>query len=457
MGGHKFNPSIIDGSIFRGVYGSTLEMRDAYVLGLVAGTRMHGVKGAEVCLTHDGRISSPGLHRELVRGLFDSGAKIMNLGFAPSPVLYFLSMEMNFELGIQVTASSAPAEHNGFRFFIDCLPAQNHDIERFVRMAASGNWQMQKDGVFLTATAIPAYMTRLMRNFALPPMKIVWDAGHGAMAPLIAELAETLKGEHLTLNAEPNGRFPDGAPDPLSAQRLERLGRAVIESGSALGFCFDGDGDRLAVADEQGRLIPPEHIALFLAQTQNTAESQNEAHELPVLHIDPLFAAAMPQISEAWQIERLDLPINTRMIKGKPAHLAADSLGHIAIGSGYYGFADGLYAALCLMAADPEILRDWLTSLPALPASEIQQADLPLFVERAQLHRRLCVLLQQEGWRIVSGAGWLHAEKASSRLAMRNSGRRMQWRIINEESELRTMHTHDVRRMLARELAETAL
>jgi phosphomannomutase len=100
------------------------------------------------------------------------------------------------------------------------------------------------------------------------PLKLVVNAGNGCAGPIVDLLAPHLPFEFVRLHHEPDGRFPNGVPNPLLPEKREGTARAVREQGADLGIAWDGDFDRCFFYDENGRFIEGYYIVGLLAQTQ---------------------------------------------------------------------------------------------------------------------------------------------------------------------------------------------
>jgi phosphomannomutase len=87
-------------------------------------------------------------------------------------------------------------------------------------------------------------------------------AGVG-LEPLLERLP--LRSERLYF--EPDGRFPNHPADPLHAENLEDLRRAVRRSGADFGAAFDGDGDRAIFVDERAEPISADLVTALLARS----------------------------------------------------------------------------------------------------------------------------------------------------------------------------------------------
>ena len=106
----------------------------------------------------------------------------------------------------------------------------------------------------------------------LRPMKIVMDFGNGVMGPTIRELLRYIDPnqdlEVIRLFDEPDGTFPWHPADPLNLVNLQYLQGAVIAAKADFGVAFDGDGDRLAFVDDQGKFVGCDLMtALFRRKT----------------------------------------------------------------------------------------------------------------------------------------------------------------------------------------------
>ena len=72
----------------------------------------------EVCVARDGRLSGPDLSQALIRGLRIAGCDVIDIGAAPTPVLYFATYHLNTGNGVMVTGSHNPPEYNGFKIVV---------------------------------------------------------------------------------------------------------------------------------------------------------------------------------------------------------------------------------------------------------------------------------------------------------------------------------------------------
>ena len=96
---------VVDRSIFRtydirGVLGKTLTTGVARQIGRAIGSeaQQRGLK--EIAVGRDGRLSGPDLAGALIEGLRATGFDVIDIGAAPTPVLYFATYHLNIGSGI---------------------------------------------------------------------------------------------------------------------------------------------------------------------------------------------------------------------------------------------------------------------------------------------------------------------------------------------------------------------
>ena len=105
---HRFHASVLREYDIRGITTETLAPADAFAVGRMFGTIVKRSGGSRICVGYDGRLSSPELERELVKGLIASGIAVERVGRGPTPMLYFATVERGADGGIMVTGSHNP-------------------------------------------------------------------------------------------------------------------------------------------------------------------------------------------------------------------------------------------------------------------------------------------------------------------------------------------------------------
>jgi phosphomannomutase len=412
---HVFHPTLLREYDIRGVVGDTLFEADARAIGRSFGTRIIENGGTSVATGRDGRHSSPAMEQALAEGLASTGLKVHRIGGCATPGLYFAVHHLGAGGGVMVTGSHNPPNYNGFKMMIGTGPFFGADIQALGTLATTGGFAAGT-GSLVDEDIADAYVARLLEgNRIKRAISVVWDCGNGAAGPATVAMCETLPGTHRILFPEVDGDFPNHHPDPTVPENLETLIETVAEVGADLGIAFDGDGDRIGVVDDKGRILWGDQLIAVLAEDV-LAERPGATIIADVKASQILFdrVAALGGVPEMWRTGHS--LIKTRMAEtGAP--LAGEMSGHIFFKDRYYGFDDALYAAVRLIETlsgreEPlSILRDRLPQMvntPELrfPCSEERKFsaidDVKIWLEgRAGLE-----VSKVDGVRVKNANGW---------------------------------------------------
>jgi phosphomannomutase len=254
----------------RGVVPDQLGPKDAYRVGrAVAGH----LRAGQLAVGRDARVSSPELAAELIRGIRDEGADVIDVGLVATPMLYFAVEDLGAGGGVMVTASHNPAQYNGFKICREhAIPVGEASGLREIEKLAAGSADeppASSKGGLRTADVTDRYVEHALAvGEARPALHVAIDCGNGmagvALEPLLARLP--LRVERLYF--EPDCTFPNHPADPLHVENLADVSRAVRESGADFGVAFDGDADRAIFVDERGEPVPSDLVTGLLARSQ---------------------------------------------------------------------------------------------------------------------------------------------------------------------------------------------
>ena len=425
---HCFHPSLLREYDMRGIFGDTLGAADGYALGrsFAAVVRKRG--GSRVALGHDGRLSSPLLEAEVVRGLADGGVDVLRIGLGPTPMLYYAEAVLDVDGGIQVTGSHNPPDHNGFKLVLGHQPFFGADIARLGEIAAVGDWTTG-DGRVETVDIMDRYVARLVERFDGPACRIGWDAGSGVAGPVVEKLVKLLPGEHHTLFTQVDGNFPHHHPDPTIEENLEHLRALVLSNKLDFGVAFDGDGDRIGVIDGMGRPIWGDQLLGLFAEVV--------LWKMPGATIVADVKASQALFDRVAQLGGRPLMWKTghSLIKSKMkdigSPLGGEMTGHIFFADDYYGFDDGLYAAVRLIRAlatlDSSVtaLRDAMPVLLTTPELRFPVEEARKFAIVTRILDRLRMagaeVDETDGARVTTPDGWwlLRASNTQAELVAR--------------------------------------
>jgi phosphomannomutase len=258
------------------------------------------------------------------------------------------------------------------------------------------------------------------------PLKVAWDAGNGATGGVLRDLCRHLPGTHIALFTEIDGSFPHHHPDPSVAENLQDLIRVVHEKHCDAGIAFDGDGDRIGVVDELGEIVWGDQLLAIFAR-EVLAENKNATIIADVKASQMLF-------DEVTRLGGVPLMWKTghSLIKTKMAEtgalLAGEMSGHMFFADKYYGYDDGLYAAirlLSLLANGKETLSALRLRLPqthATPEMRIACADERKFAVVEEVKARLmksgAKFSDVDGVRVLTNDGWWLLRASNTQAAL---------------------------------------
>ncbi|RED53999.1 phosphoglucomutase/phosphomannomutase PgmG [Aestuariispira insulae] len=360
-----FDRSILRASDIRGIVGKNLDEGVVHRIGRAFGTYVRGQGGKTVAVSFDGRLSSPALEQALVGGLMKSGMTVRRVGRGPSPMLYFATHHLGTDAGMMITGSHNPPEYNGIKMMLNGQSFHGDDIQRLGTLIEAENFE-EVAGAQENAPVAQAYVNRLMEDFSpATPLTVAWDAGNGAAGEIMQELAARLPGTHYLLNEEIDGRFPNHHPDPTIEENLEQLKAHVITRKCDLGIAFDGDGDRIGVVDQKGRVVWGDQMMILFAREilrehpgatiiGDVKCSQTFFDEVAKLGGKPIMWKSGHAMVKAKMVET-------------GALLAGEMSAHIFFKHRYYGFDDALYAAvrlLSILGRGEKPLADILDAMP---------------------------------------------------------------------------------------------
>ncbi len=259
----------------RGLYPTQLNGKVAEALGQAVVERLTALGEASPCIAigHDCRHGNTEIALGLMLGIVKAGGRYRDLGLVSTEHVYYACGRMadEFAAGAMITASHNPKEYNGIKFIHrHCLPFGQEDLAYLGKRADELLAVPQAPMNFM------AYAKHLLLLSGLhkrpksykPVFKVVVLAGNGMGGVAFAPLASLLRQKGLQtiiLEDEPNGDFPQGVPNPLLPEFMERLSKLTLENKADLGIGFDGDADRAGFVDSTGEEIIPSHVLALIA------------------------------------------------------------------------------------------------------------------------------------------------------------------------------------------------
>ena len=390
-------PVKIDRGIFRaydirGVVGQSLDVGVAELIGHAIGSLMREQDLTDIVVGRDGRLSGPDMVAGLTAGLRKAGRNVIDIGLAPTPVVYFGAFHLRTGCCVSVTGSHNPPDYNGFKIVVGGETLSGDAVvDLYSRIADDRLYTADAPGGLSERDISDEYVDRIAGDVQTErQLKVVVDAGNGVAGEIGPRVLEAIGAEVVPLYCEIDGTFPNHHPDPSEPANLEDLINMVQRLDADLGIAFDGDGDRLGVVTRDGENIFPDRLLMLFAA------DVLERNPGAVIVYDVKCTGRLPGHILRHGGSPLMWKTGHSLIKAKmrevEAELAGEMSGHFFFAERWYGFDDGIYSAarlLEILAARDETPSEILSALPAgVSTPEIKVAapgdDPHAFVERFQ-------------------------------------------------------------------------
>lgn len=361
----------------------------------------------KIAVGRDPRISGPDLLRGLLRGFERENVKVYDCGLASTPAMFMSTVFEEFNCGgaVMITASHLPFNRNGFKFFTAGGGLNKKDIssilqyaqeceknnkavkperEKASKASAKGSQRAEK------ADLMTVYCNHLRKiieeqvgssDKPLQGMKIVVDAGNGAGGFFAEKVLEPLGADVSSSQfLEPDGMFPNHAPNPEDRKAMKALSEQVLSAGADMGIIFDTDVDRSAAVDGEGREIARNGIVAMAASL--VAES------------NPGSTVVTDSITSTQLTEFIEKNLGMKHLRyrrgyknvinkaqelnqqGIECPLAIETSGHAALKENYF-LDDGAYLAVKIVVKAAQLKKEGKTLAGVLenlkePADELE-------------------------------------------------------------------------------------
>ena len=314
-----------------------------------------------ISVGNDSRLSGPTLKEFFCHGLTDMGINVLDFGLATTPSMYMSIVDENTRChaSVMVTASHLPYNRNGFKFFTSKGGLEKADINELLSIAETGDFPaVPQNGLLRQIHYIEdyaAFLVSLIRskvnhpghfNEPLQGLKIIVDAGNGAGGFFTSHVLQVLGADTTgSQYLEPDGNFPNHAPNPEDYGAMKSVEEAVLRAKADLGIIFDTDVDRAAVVDRNGKginrnrliallsaIILEEHHGSTIVTDSLTSEGLTRFIENRSGHHHRFKRGYKNVINEALRLNA----------EGSPCWLAIETSGHAAMKENYF-LDDGAY------------------------------------------------------------------------------------------------------------------
>ena len=227
-----------------------------------------------VSVGYDARPSSRRIAGAFTEGLTAADSDVYDCGLATTPAVQMSMSLANVKASgaVMVTASTAGEHMNGFKLFTPegALTAEETEdiFERAKTVRVPRRLVKELDLIGEYKQHLAAHVREFMNEDVAMPLlglHVVVDASNGC-AGFYEDLLRTLGVDTSgSINLEPTGDFSAHSPNPENPAALQGLCEAVTNVKADLGVLFDADGDRVAIVDENGKVINRNRLIALIA------------------------------------------------------------------------------------------------------------------------------------------------------------------------------------------------
>lgn len=322
-------------------------------LGMAAGKHFVRHTGRHsVVIGKDTRLSGYMIESALVAGFTSVGMDVFQFGPLPTPAVALMTRSLRADLGVMITASHNPYHDNGIKLFgpngkkLD--DAAEMDIERLMdsglteELAAPADIGRAKRIDDAQARYVEIVKATFPRAQRLSNLRLVVDCANGAAYKVAPTALWELGADVIPIGVEPNGF---NVNEECGSTAPQRLANEVTKFRADLGIALDGDGDRLIICDEKGKIVDGDQILALLA---------SHWHQAGQLAQPAIVATVMSNLGLERYLDGLGIKLErtkvgdryvSERMKSAGINLGGEASGHIVMPD-YAPTGDGLIAAL---------------------------------------------------------------------------------------------------------------
>lgn len=307
-----------------------------------------------VLIGKDTRISGYMLESALEAGLIAAGIDVYLAGPVPTPAVAYLTRALRLQAGIVISASHNPFDDNGIKFFSAHGTKLPDETERAIEAALDEPMQTNaSDGLGKAKRiddAVGRYIEFCKSTFPaeldLRGLKIVVDSAHGATYHIARNVFHELGADVVAIGAQPDGKNINAG---YGATAPDNLRKAVVEHKADIGIALDGDGDRLIMTDNEGKLYDGDQL-LYVIARHRQAQGLLSGGVVGTLMTNLAFEHAMQKLGIPFKRAKVGDRYVMELLQQQGWQLGGENSGHI-ICLDKHSTGDGIISALQVLHA----------------------------------------------------------------------------------------------------------
>jgi phosphoglucosamine mutase len=327
-----------------------------------------------VLIGKDTRISGYMLESALESGLTAAGVDTFLVGPMPTPAVAFLTRALRLSAGVMISASHNPFEDNGIKFFsadgMKLPDAVESEIEALLERPLAlpdSSAQLGKAERLLDAEGryLEFCKVNFPKHLTLRGLRLVVDCAHGSNYRVGVRVFQELGAEVIPVASQPNGT---NINDGCGATHPHALAIAVGEENADFGIAFDGDGDRLAMADRDGMLFDGDQL-LYAIVKHRKAEGRLAGGVVGTLMTNFALERKLREMNIDFARAKVGDRYVLEMLVDRKWECGGENSGHLLC-LDCHTTGDGIISALQVLAAvvsSGQTLRRYTRELELLP------------------------------------------------------------------------------------------
>ena len=240
------------------------------------------IEKKKVAIGKDTRISGDMLEAALSAGFTSCGVSVISLGVVPTPLVTLKTPSLGVDMAVMITASHNPYHDNGIKLInkqgdkfsdefyakIEGLLSQKEEEKKNNNCTNNKNKSPSPLGFITRDTSVTenyiSDMRKIAPNFkSLEGLRLVLDCANGSYHYILPQTFKDLGAGVIVINNTPDGY---NINKDCGSQHTESLAKTVIAAHANFGIAVDGDGDRVILVDDCGKVIDGDQLLCFLAQ-----------------------------------------------------------------------------------------------------------------------------------------------------------------------------------------------
>jgi len=361
----------------RGIYNEDLSPATMQRIGFALGVYARERNEWSVVVGNDIRATSIMFANALISGLLYAGVDVTDVGTTSFGVCAFSGWLLKKDIVAYVTASHLPPEWNGLKLYTGegvGFQAEANEKIRAIAMATSKGYDgvpWSEIGHYHRLDMREEYIEYIARRFNRPELfegrRIAVDCGNGSMGLVAPEVMRRVHLSAHVLFPEPDPAFPNRPSEP-SESTLGALKSEIERAGVDFGVAFDGDGDRVVIVDDHGRVLSADQCGTILGKAL-LKEQKRPVSVLANVECSMLIERELGDLCSSIYRVPVGHTFLTREAKRTNAALGIESSGHYVIPS-FFPFDDAMVVPLIIaeiLAGTGRRLSELVDELPSFP------------------------------------------------------------------------------------------